>query len=140
MKRRTIIISLSATLGALALGWYLFGWSTEGPPGMRITAKRYFGRITLFEIDRNGDGVPDARAEYSWSHPYVHHTLPQRNVLDNNFDGIWDTWIIMIAENLHEFPLCRYEVDTDLDGLPDVEFIESDPYAGNERLRSLRGF
>ncbi|MCP4545384.1 MAG: hypothetical protein GY835_02820 [bacterium] len=128
-----------ALVGTLALGWYLFGWSTEEPPGLRITAKRFFGRVTLLELDRNGDGVPDARAEYSWSPPYVHHTEPQRKILDNNFDGIWDTWIVPIAEDPDGFPFCRYEVDTDLDGSPDVEFIESDPYAGNERLRALRG-
>ena len=107
---------------------------------MRITSKRFVGCITLAEIDRNGDGVPDARAEYSWSHPYPHHSEPLRTVLDNNLDGVWDTWIILIAENPGRFPVSQYQADTDLDGLPDVEFIESDPFAARDRLRSLRGF
>ncbi len=140
MKRGTFISGLVVLMGTLALGCYLFGWSTDDSLDMRITAKRFFGRITLLEIDRDGDGVTDAISEYSWSHPYGHQTDPQRDVLDNNLDGVWDTWIVTIAENPGKFPLRRYEVDTDLDGSPDVEFIESDPIAGNEKLRSLRGF
>ncbi len=129
------LIIVVATAGAI--GWWLFGWSSEitGWPGrVEIISKRRWGKILEVAIDRNGDGSVDGRTFYESNRPYhpgVSVLCGQRGTgswADRNFDGRWDMWRTTDSEDscLHEV-----EIDTDFDGAPDW-FIRC---SGEELLR-----
>lgn len=140
-------LALGVLFAVTAIGWWLFGWSSEDNPALGVfTYQRCFARTTTILLDSNRDGSPDARVSYSWSDPYdgvldgLCVGLGARMAEDRDFDGRWDVWTRNLGPAVAYGCLIEYRVDTTGDGEPDWSFRTTDSMQAYNDIAAKRGF
>ncbi len=148
MRRPTRILAGLGTLAIVsALGWWLFGWSTEHNLALgKFTHQRFLGRVTTVYLDSNGDGRPDAKASYPWDEPFqgvVDGVCVNQGVVlaeDRDFDGRWDVWSTNLGRSQPSGCIHEFKVDTNGDGEADWSFRTADSVAAYDEIADRRGF
>lgn len=124
-----------------AVLWWLFGFSTIPAPTGTLRLQRSWGRVIRADADFDGDGRIDESMRYTWRNPMQHHQEPALIVSDRNADGRWDLWIAAVGNDGEGYPLARFSVDTNGDGIADWSFVaRSQDQAVYERIKARRGF
>ena len=146
MWKRYLVIIVALIIIA-GLYWWLFGWTSADNPSLGMFCyKRFFGRVTIVDLDSNRDGKPDARVKYTWNDPYkgivdgicVLAGVPVLE--DRDFDGRWDTWTVNLGPDDDGNCIYEFKVDTSGDGKPDWRFTSVDSVKAYQDIRDRRGF
>jgi hypothetical protein len=142
-----VVLALAILLAITAVGWWLFGWSTEDNVALGVfTYQRFFARTTTVLLDSNRDGRPDARVSYSWNDPYegivdgVCVGSGTQMAEDRNFDGRWDVWTRNLGPASSQGCLIEFSVDTTGDGEADWSFRTTDSLQAYNDIAAKRGF
>jgi len=125
MEQKLIALALLLTGIVLGCAWWLGGWRVLAKPASPYQLGRsVFGRVTMVENDRNGDGLRDEQIFFPWDHPYEGSCssafIYKEGRQDRDFDGNWDVWIY---PNWADPSATIVEVDLIGDGKPDHVFV-----------------